>query len=54
VIGLVAALDITRLMSSLLVGVSATNLPTFRSVGVLFLGVAVVGILPYFPTAPNR
>ena len=46
VIGLGAALGLTRLMSSLLFGIGSTDPWTFTSVAVLLLCVAAVGVLP--------
>jgi putative ABC transport system permease protein len=41
-IGLAASYAITRLLSSMLFGVSATDLPTFASVSLLLIGVALL------------
>jgi putative ABC transport system permease protein len=42
VIGLAASFALTRLLSSLLFGVSATDLPTFAAVSLLLVGVAML------------
>jgi putative ABC transport system permease protein len=41
-IGLAASFAITRLLSSMLFGVSATDLPTFTAVSLLLVGVAML------------
>ena len=42
-IGLAGALALTRVLKSFLYQVSATDLPTYLSVSILLLGVALVG-----------
>jgi putative ABC transport system permease protein len=46
-IGLLAALGLTRVMTSMLVGVAATDPATFAAIGVLFLGIA--GLASWLP-----
>jgi len=42
VVGLAASFALTRLLSSLLFGVGATDLPTFAVVSLLLIGVAML------------
>jgi putative ABC transport system permease protein len=46
-IGLLAALGLTRVMTSMLVGVAATDPATFAAIGVLFLGIG--GLASWLP-----